>query len=544
MLKNNSGQKIGAQMVSATDGSAFTGSVTVAVTVDAGTQATGSVGSGACTHEGGGYHTYAPAQAETNGDLIAFTFSGTGAVPVTIQVYTLPTTGVLAPTVLGRTLDVSSGGEAGLDWANIGSPTTSVVLSGTTIGTLTTYTGNTPQTGDSFARLTGTGAVTFSSLTVTNATTLSGAVSLGSTLSVSGTTSFAAMTITGTGSSSGLTITGGPTCTVSQGALQLIGGSTSGAGMSMTTTDGHGLVITGTGSARHGLYITSGSSGVSNAIYAAVPGGSGFGIRATTVDVISNVSVGGTTTLTGAVTASNASNNITGITASTVSDKTGYRLSATGVDDIWDEAQSGHATAGTFGKYLDAAISGVSTGGVSAADIADAVWDEARSGHVSAGSFGEYVLAKTHGDANIAVASTALSTAQWTNARAGYLDNINNSNLASVPAFPSNFASMSITAAGLVSTTSNVKKNQALSSFMFLMTDSTNHAPAAGLTVTVTRSIDGGAFASGTLSSVTEVSAGMYKVDFAAADLNGNVIVLKATATGADTTLERIVTQP
>lgn len=90
MIKNTAGQKIGAQLITASDGSAFTGSVTVAVTVDAGTQATGSVGSGACAHEGGGYHTYAPAQAETNGDLIAFTFSGTGAVPVTVQVYTIP----------------------------------------------------------------------------------------------------------------------------------------------------------------------------------------------------------------------------------------------------------------------------------------------------------------------------------------------------------------------------------------------------------------------------------------------------------------------
>jgi hypothetical protein len=88
MVKNTAGQKIGAQMVSATDGSAFTGAVTVAVTVDAGTQATGSVGSGACTHEGNGYHTYAPAQAETNGTLIAFTFTGTGAVPATVQVFT------------------------------------------------------------------------------------------------------------------------------------------------------------------------------------------------------------------------------------------------------------------------------------------------------------------------------------------------------------------------------------------------------------------------------------------------------------------------
>ncbi len=94
MKKNVASQVIGAQMVSATDGSAFTGSVTVAVTGDAGTQATGSVGSGACTHEGGGFHTYAPAQAETNYDHVAFTFSGTGAVPATIQLYTqFPQTG-------------------------------------------------------------------------------------------------------------------------------------------------------------------------------------------------------------------------------------------------------------------------------------------------------------------------------------------------------------------------------------------------------------------------------------------------------------------
>lgn len=94
MKKNTSGQKIGAQLVSATDGSAFTGSVTVYVTLDAGTQAVGSVGSGACTHEGNGYHTYAPAQSETNGDLVSFTFTGTGAVPVTVQVYTtFPQTG-------------------------------------------------------------------------------------------------------------------------------------------------------------------------------------------------------------------------------------------------------------------------------------------------------------------------------------------------------------------------------------------------------------------------------------------------------------------
>jgi hypothetical protein len=94
MKRNVASQFIGAQMVSATDGSAFTSSVTVHVTGDGGTQATGSVGSGACTHEGNGFHTYAPAQAETDSAHVAFTFTGTGAVPATVQVYpSFPQTG-------------------------------------------------------------------------------------------------------------------------------------------------------------------------------------------------------------------------------------------------------------------------------------------------------------------------------------------------------------------------------------------------------------------------------------------------------------------
>jgi flagellar hook-associated protein FlgK len=94
MRKNVASQTIGAQMVAAADGSAFTSAVTVHVTGDGGTQATGSVGSGACVHEGNGYHSYAPAQAETNYDHIAFTFIGTGAIPATVQVYTeFPQTG-------------------------------------------------------------------------------------------------------------------------------------------------------------------------------------------------------------------------------------------------------------------------------------------------------------------------------------------------------------------------------------------------------------------------------------------------------------------
>lgn len=117
-------------MVSATDGSAFTGSVTVAVTGDGGTQATGSVGSGACTHEGGGFHTYAPAQAETNYDHVAFTFSGTGAVPVTIQLYTqFPQTG----DSYGR-LGAPAGASVSADVAAVKAETASILTDTAEIG--------------------------------------------------------------------------------------------------------------------------------------------------------------------------------------------------------------------------------------------------------------------------------------------------------------------------------------------------------------------------------------------------------------------------
>ena len=51
--------------------------------------------------------------------------------------YQVDAFGAIKPTTAGRTLDVSAGGEAGIDLANIGSPTTTVNLSGVTIKTAT-----------------------------------------------------------------------------------------------------------------------------------------------------------------------------------------------------------------------------------------------------------------------------------------------------------------------------------------------------------------------------------------------------------------------
>lgn len=90
---------------------------------------------------------------------------------------------------------------------------------------------------------------------------------------------------------------------------------------------------------------------------------------------------------------------------------------------------------------------------------------------------------------------------------------------------------------------SGIKKNTIFNNFEFLMRDSTNHAPAAGLTVTCTRSIDGGAFAA-CANAVVEVASGVYKVSFAATDLNGDFITLKMTAALADQTTISIKTNP
>ena len=65
------------------------------------------------------------------------TVDSVSAVGFVVGRFTLRKNSALKPTTAGRTLDVSATGEAGLDWANIGSPTTVVNLSGTTVKTAT-----------------------------------------------------------------------------------------------------------------------------------------------------------------------------------------------------------------------------------------------------------------------------------------------------------------------------------------------------------------------------------------------------------------------
>lgn len=77
-----------------------------------------------------------------------------------------------------------------------------------------------------------------------------------------------------------------------------------------------------------------------------------------------------------------------------------------------------------------------------------------------------------------------------------------------------------------------MKKNTAQANVMFEMRDSAGLLKT-GLTVAAQRSIDGGAFGN-CANSVTEIgSTGVYKIDIAATDNNGDCIMFLFTATGS-----------
>jgi hypothetical protein len=88
-----------------------------------------------------------------------------------------------------------------------------------------------------------------------------------------------------------------------------------------------------------------------------------------------------------------------------------------------------------------------------------------------------------------------------------------------------------------------IVKNQAITAFPFTMTNATTGALMTGLAITSVVSLDGAAFTS-TTNTATEVGSGEYSINLSAADLNGNTVSLQFSATGANTTVITIITQP
>jgi hypothetical protein len=88
------GGVIGAQMVNATTGAAFAGTVSAFVTGDGGTQAAAT---NSCVAEGNGYYTVVLTGPETDYELVAVTFTGSSAIPATVQVVTTAIAPVPSP---------------------------------------------------------------------------------------------------------------------------------------------------------------------------------------------------------------------------------------------------------------------------------------------------------------------------------------------------------------------------------------------------------------------------------------------------------------
>lgn len=87
------------------------------------------------------------------------------------------------------------------------------------------------------------------------------------------------------------------------------------------------------------------------------------------------------------------------------------------------------------------------------------------------------------------------------------------------------------------------KKNQSLNAFPFAMfSNADGITPVAGLTITSMVSIDGAAFVP-TANTPVSLSNGIYNIDLAAADTNGNTLMFMFSAAGATTAFLSVITQ-
>lgn len=334
------------------------------------------------------------------------------------------------------------------------------------------------------------------------------------------------------GTGTAFKMTGGAT----GNAMTLIGGATSGDGMNVTTTSGHGLNIVATGTAKDGIHATGAAAATTNA--------AGHGMNLT--GGAASTGAGGTSGVglksTGGAGAASNNGSGEGMTLSgggttTVAGANG--LSSTGTGNLngvsWVGAGSGAGeltTGGTTGsavKWVGGATSG------------DGLTLTTTSGHgfnIAATGSSKHGITSTGGNAGTSDGIKGVAGTGGVDIRGNLTGNITGNLSGSA-----NSVTTAVTIGTINSSASNIKKNTALSGFQFVMTNSSTHSPQTGLTVTGTVSLDGGAFGALT-NSVTEIANGWYKINLAAADLNGNTVALKFSATGGDDRDLTLITQP
>jgi hypothetical protein len=241
--------------------------------------------------------------------------------------------GALRPTTLGRRLDVSAGGEAGLDWANIGSPTTAVNLSATNI-----------DTDQVVASVSGAvGSVTGAVGSVTGAV---GSVAAGGITAAS----FAANAITAAKLDPDVT-------------TELQAGLATAAALAVVD----GIV--------DDILLDTAEIGAAGAGLTAI------NLPDQTMNIVGNI----TGNLSGSVgSVSGAVGSVTGNVGGTING-----LTATALADFFDTNSGTTYASAVAGSVVAEIADNAGGSALTAAAIADAVWDEAQADHVAAGTFGE-----------------------------------------------------------------------------------------------------------------------------------------------------------
>ncbi len=395
-------------------------------------------------HDADGYYNCEFDATDTNtvGTLVLSVIGSATSLPVRHEfqvieeavydaMYAGSAAGPLQSTTAGRTLDVTAGGTAGIDWGNVENPSTAVDLSGTDIqlcDTITTYTGNTVQTGDSFARLAAPAGASVSADIA--------AIKAETALIVADTNELQTDDVPGL-----IAALNDPTAaaiadavwdetltshvTADSAAVALkdvlvdtaeIG--TAGAGLTNINLPDQTMNITGNLSGSVGS-VTGAVGSVTGAV-GSVTGNVGGTINGLTAAALNDFfTVDSGTTYASAVAGS--------VVKETADNAGGSALTEAGIADaVWNEdIVAAHGTADTAGLILSeltkrsvtlstAAVAGSvidqilddgtavydrttdslqaiadGGGGLTASAVADAVWDEAQADHIAAGTFGE-----------------------------------------------------------------------------------------------------------------------------------------------------------
>jgi hypothetical protein len=88
-----------------------------------------------------------------------------------------------------------------------------------------------------------------------------------------------------------------------------------------------------------------------------------------------------------------------------------------------------------------------------------------------------------------------------------------------------------------------LKKNTPVNNYTFVMIDATTGNPATGKSPAAQVSLNGAAFTGMVNTPAVEISNGVYKINIAAADVNGDTGAFRFTATGCEATIITFITE-